>query len=302
MTHTLTSVAVSLVCSILLFAVKDKSRKGTLYSLGRVVVVFWGISLLLLGRYFHQTALPLSSFFSALFLVLGVQVTLWAIGISLQILGNVPNAPETLPESSLRHRPSDSGGSAMKVKASIESKESVLEDEKEMVKSPGHPGRFRLRAIERKVSILASLAIVAGVFFAISQIRLSSAIEKRRVAVEAVRQIRSAEFIKAFRRLKTVYQTRQVDEKDKDSVIDSLNHVMNVYDDIAVVYINDIADKCIIKDGVYLSAMEMSDISAALSASPPENRNPPENRKHFDLLLKLMGEESCEGRHLSPTN
>jgi hypothetical protein len=174
--------------------------------------------------------------------------------------------------------------------------EVVAEDKKEFTSKPVPRARFSLEAFERILSILASVATAAGIFFAIYQIRLSNTIEKRGVAVEAIRQTRTAEFIKAFRQLKTAYETRQVDEKDKDSLIDSLNHVMNVYDDIAVLYLNDIADKCIIKDSIYSSAKEMAAISAALSPSPPEKR------EHFNSLLRLMDQESCENRHLSPPN
>jgi hypothetical protein len=173
--------------------------------------------------------------------------------------------------------------------------EVVTEDKKEFSKPAPRAG-FSLGGFERLLSILASFATAAGIFFAFYQIRLSNTIEKRGLAVEAIRQTRTPEFIKAFRQLRTAYETRQVDEKDKDSLIDSLNHVMNVYDDIAVLYINDIADKCIIKDSIYASAREMSAISAALSPSPPEKRG------HFNSLLRLMDQESCEDRHLSPPN
>jgi hypothetical protein len=184
----------------------------------------------------------------------------------------------------------------MEERIPIGTTEGATEDKKELTSKPGHRIRFSLGAFERVLSILASLATAAGIFFAIYQIRLSNTIEKRGVAVEAIRQTRSSEFIKAFRQLKTAYETRQVEEKDKDSLIDSLNHVMNVYDDIAVLYLNDIADKCIIKDSIYSSAKEMSAISAALSPSPPEKR------EHFNSLLRLMDQESCENRHPSSPN
>ena len=165
-----------------------------------------------------------------------------------------------------------------------------------MVNSHRHREGFWLRVerIAAIVSIFASVATVAGIFFLIYQIRQTNTIEKRRFAVEAIRQTRSAEFIKAFRQLKTAYETKQVNEKDKDSLVDSLNHVMNVYDDIAVVYMSDIADKCIVKDSVYSGANEMSAISDALSPSPPDNR------EHFKLFLKLMEQETCDSRYLTP--
>jgi len=186
----------------------------------------------------------------------------------------------------------------MNEEAPIETPEGALKDEKEMATSHGDRGRFWL-SVERIasiVSIFASLATVAVIFFLTYQIRQTNTIEKRRFAVEAIRQTRSAEFIKAFRQSKLAYQTGQIDEKDKEALIDSVNHVMNVYDDIAVIYISDIGDKCIIKGSIYSAAKEWSAISKAVSSSPPEDR------KHFDLLLKLMEQESCDNRNLSSTN
>jgi len=173
-----------------------------------------------------------------------------------------------------------------------------MEDEQETVKSPNHQGRVwcRVERIASIVSISASLATVAGIFFLICQIRQTNTIESRRVAVEAIRQTRSAEFIKAFRQAKLAYQTGQINEKDKDALIDSVNYVMNVYDDIAVIYISDIGDKCIIKDSVYSAVKEWSVISKAVLSFPPEDR------KHFDSLLKLMEQESCDNRNPSSTN
>src|SRR2546427_527753 len=96
-----------------------------------------------------------------------------------------------------------------------ETTEGVM-DEKETVNSHGHRGRFWLRVerIASIASILASLATVAGIFFLVYQIRQSNTVEKRRFAVEAIRQTRSAEFIKAFRQVKTASKTGQINEKD----------------------------------------------------------------------------------------
>lgn len=168
-----------------------------------------------------------------------------------------------------------------------------MEDEKETVGSSAHEGTLWIK-VERMVSIgsiVASLATVAGIFFVIYQIQLSNRVEERRVAIEAVRQTRSPEFIKAFRQAKLASQTGHIDEKDKDALTDSVNHVMNVYDDIAVIYTNDIADKCIIKDSIHSAAREWSAISKTVSSSTPEDR------KHFDLLLQLMELESCHNKH-----
>jgi|SRR5215216_1379192 hypothetical protein len=168
-----------------------------------------------------------------------------------------------------------------------------MEDEKKTVSSSAREGTFWIK-VERMVSIgsiFANLATVAGIFFVIWQIQLSNTLENRRVAIEAVRQTRTSEFIKAFRQAKLASQTGRIDEKDKDALTDSVNHVMNVYDDIAVIYTNDIADKCIIKESIYSAAKEWSVISKTVSSSTPEDR------KHFDKLLQLMEPESCDNKY-----
>lgn len=146
-----------------------------------------------------------------------------------------------------------------------------------------------VKTVERSFSLLANAAVVTGIGFALYQLHQSNTFEKRRIGIEAVSQTKSAEFLKAYRMLKSAEETRQVADEEKIALVDSLNHVMNVYDNIATLYINDLADKCIIKNGVYSGAKEMAPISDSLSY-------PAKYRKHFDFFLGLMEQESCEDK------
>ena len=136
-------------------------------------------------------------------------------------------------------------------------------------------------------SIAANVATATGIFVLIFQLTQTNSIERRRVAIETIRQTRTPEFLKAFRQAKLAYETGSVDEKDKDALVDSINHVMNIYDDIAVIYASDTADKCLIKGSIYSAAKEWSNISRKVSSYQAEDR------KHFDSLLLLMDQESC---------
>src|ERR1043166_5092849 len=137
-------------------------------------------------------------------------------------------------------------------------------------------------------SIAANLATAAGIFVLIFQLTQTNSIESRRVAIEAIRQTRTPEFLKAFRQAKLAYETGSVDEKDKDALVDSINHVMNVYDDIAIIYASGTADKCLIKGSIYSAAKEWSDISRKVSSYQADDR------KHLDSLLLGMDQESCD--------
>ena len=169
-----------------------------------------------------------------------------------------------------------------------ETTEGRVDDKKESVKiSTPRRTWFRVEEIAFLVSIVANVATAAGIILLVFQLSQTNTIESRRVAIEAIRQTRSPEFLKAFRQAKLVSQTEEIDEKDKDALIDSVNHVMNVYDDIAVIYSNNIADKCMIKDSIYSAAKEWSEIVNKVSTYRSEDR------KHFDLLLRLMDREYC---------
>jgi hypothetical protein len=142
------------------------------------------------------------------------------------------------------------------------------------------------KKVERVTALLSSVAVVAGVFFAVYQLKQSDAAERRRAAIESGGRTRSAEFLNDYRVLKAAYLRGHISEEEKVSLADPLNYVMNVYDGVALMYINNLADRCIIKDYVYEGAKEMAEISKGLSY-------PDDYRKNFDLSLRLMEKEQC---------
>jgi hypothetical protein len=140
--------------------------------------------------------------------------------------------------------------------------------------------------IGQVVAFLANVAVVFGVAFAVRQLNLAESTERRRIAIEAVNQTRSPEFLRAYRALKATSQVTVAIGRDEDATADNVNYVMNVYDGIALLYINDVADRCIIKDAIRDGAQEMGTIASKLSY-------PQQLRNNFDAFLALMDQTSC---------
>jgi len=143
--------------------------------------------------------------------------------------------------------------------------------------------------------MLASIAIIVGIIFAYIQINQANDLEKRRTAVEAIRQTRSNEFLKAYARLKKEsLKTKQIVifPNKGNYTIDDVNYVINIYDYIAILYISNIADRCLIKDAVYEAGKDSSGIFDQILIDG--NPYPKEYRKNLDTFLLLMEKESCE--------
>jgi hypothetical protein len=65
------------------------------YLLARALFAILGIAIFLLGRCFHIRSWPYAPFFSTLLYILGTQISLWSIGITAEILGNLPHTEES---------------------------------------------------------------------------------------------------------------------------------------------------------------------------------------------------------------
>lgn len=115
--------------------------------------------------------------------------------------------------------------------------------------------------LSKIVSFLANVAVVGGIYFAYTQINLSVTMEKQRIAIDAVSRARSPEFLKAYRQLKSVCERMppRATEQEKLALADPFNYVVSVYGQTERIYINNIADRCIIRDGVLSGVKEVTD-------------------------------------------
>jgi len=149
-------------------------------------------------------------------------------------------------------------------------------------------GTFRPLAIEcvkATASFLADIAVVLGIAFAVIQLTHADRSERRRVAIDAVNQTRSPAFLKAYTNLKMSYQGGQV--HGDLPLLEDVNYLVNVYEHIALLYMNDLADKCLIRQSVYPALRELSPIWDAMSY--PKNY-----RENIDRLLIAMEQNDCK--------
>ncbi len=140
------------------------------------------------------------------------------------------------------------------------------------------------RRSERVVSLLANVAVALGVVVAFYEIRRANQLESRRIAVEATAHTRSPDFVRAYARLKTTVTAGQA--TDRASVVEDLNYVVNVYDQIAVLTMNDVADVCIVKQSIGASLQEVRDLLGKVAY-------PQEYRQNLDLAADLLSKRSC---------
>lgn len=124
--------------------------------------------------------------------------------------------------------------------------------------------------INEYITLLMKISVIIAVILGLFQLNQNDRAEKRRIAIEAVRQTRTVEFIKALTRLKKGCENRKID--DNQAFRDDLNFVMSVYDNIAILYLNDIVDKRIIKNAVKSGLNDFMKTLDSISDFPFEYR------------------------------
>jgi hypothetical protein len=140
------------------------------------------------------------------------------------------------------------------------------------------------------VALVSNLIVIGGIFVALYQLRQSDLFEKRRTAIEAVNQVRSPEFLQAFKRFTTNSYTEEEAAKLRD---DDANYVTNTYAHIALLYNNGLADKCVIKETCCLAVKKvLASCGAALCSDV--------NKAIIDNLSHTMEQESCPQSSLPP--
>lgn len=146
---------------------------------------------------------------------------------------------------------------------------------------------------EPLVTVIGGVAIILGIYFAYKQLQLSTTLEKRRTAIEAIYQVRTPEFQNALADLKLANNSRKGKIVLDDPMIDKVNYVMNVYDHIAMLYIDDLADRCIIKESTHSSIKELSKINDVLDYPVESAESQAHYRQRFVAVLDLMQKETC---------
>jgi hypothetical protein len=143
----------------------------------------------------------------------------------------------------------------------------------------------KIDRLEKPLAMTESVFVIVGIILVFVSLYMTDKSEKRQNAINAISTTRSSDFLKAYTRLKTVYNSHET--KDAAVLIDDLNFVMNTYDNIALQYTNHLADRCLIKNSTYPAIKEMLSISHALSY-------PKESLKNVEKVSALMEKEVCE--------
>jgi hypothetical protein len=99
------------------------------------------------------------------------------------------------------------------------------------------------------------------------------------VAINAVSQLRSKEFLTSYANLKAVYKTKKM--SDKVEFINDLNFVIGIYENISLLYLKELADHSIIESSILSQVNEISQMVDSLDY-------PNEYREHFNKLLKVI--------------
>ena len=138
----------------------------------------------------------------------------------------------------------------------------------------------KYKAIAEIIQTAANFAVVFGIVFAIAQISQTNRIEKIRLAVEATAPIHTPGFLGSYTRLLDAYG-QNTEMQSTDSLREDASYVMNVYDNIAILYNYKLADREILAAGVYGAMSRVEPILSAMKYSP-------EARANYDVALKLM--------------
>ena len=128
----------------------------------------------------------------------------------------------------------------------------------------------------------ANLVVIVGIVLALWQIRQTQQIESIRLAVEATTPIQSREFLEAYRNLRTAYRN-DPSMIHTESVDDDLMLVVNVYESIVVLYLNDLLKDEIVELRLFEGMKKIAPILDAKGW-------PPSSRQNFNKTLERMNE------------
>ena len=148
------------------------------------------------------------------------------------------------------------------------------------MQSPPEQAKKTRCNIAELFQLLANGAVLLGIFFAVFQLRQTANIASIRLAVEATNPTRTANFLSSYKKLLDAHQ-QDPSMLNTDSLDDDLNFVMSVYDNIAILYIHNLADRKIIRNHV-------SDAMKRLTPVLQAKKWPPELRVNFDAAISQM--------------
>jgi hypothetical protein len=143
--------------------------------------------------------------------------------------------------------------------------------------------------IAQFIQVLANVAVVLGIIFAAFQLIQTKHIESNRLAVDVTDPTQRPDFLDSYERIMDAYNLDH-DMLNTDSLRSDLSFVMNVYDNIAILYLHHLVDPEIIEARVHDGMTRLVPILEA-------KKWPMASRTNFDAALALMS-----ARHASIQN
>lgn len=137
------------------------------------------------------------------------------------------------------------------------------------------------RRIQAVTSVLANIAVILGIVFAVLQLVQTRSAERHRIAIEATAPLRSPKFLDAYTKV-TDAARGGADIRHAVSALDDLYYVVSVYDNIALMYVSGLADKQLIRNETYNRLKVLMPIMQA-TGWPSD-----EERKNIDALAKAF--------------
>ncbi len=134
--------------------------------------------------------------------------------------------------------------------------------------------------VDQVITFSTKLSVIIAIVFGMYQVCSQHTVETRKVAIELVNATREPGFLQAFSRLKGACEGAVVE--DKQRLVDDLNHLIAVFDNIAILYLNDLADPEIIAESIEGKLMEFCGMLDTIEGFPGEERN------NIDLLKKRL--------------
>ena len=137
------------------------------------------------------------------------------------------------------------------------------------------------------LSILASIAMIIGIFYAVLEYHHKKTNDKLLFTIEAINQTKTDKFINSYKRLKISYHSQKID--DINQYTDDLNYVLNIYDNIAILCIHDLTENCMVKEAVYADLEFFIEIMKSCKV-------PPDTQKSIIQLYALLTKQTCKSQ------
>jgi hypothetical protein len=147
--------------------------------------------------------------------------------------------------------------------------------------------------IKKSSELLSNVVIIIGIIFAYEQLEQQTQLEKTRIAIETITQIRDVQFLVAYSELVSIYKQNRLDNVHTEiTYTRQLNIVLSSFNSIEILYTNDLANKCIIKKSVSPFINEFGPVLDYV-LGPFDTTSSAAFKKQFDSLAQGLKQNVC---------